>query len=102
MNFRVDGFDLSSQVCLYLAVNIVRLQEDLHAVVLSVNLGMGLGEGISKGVLLAWSISDEEVELREEFSPSGLPGIQLLGGHKVFKGSMVSVDVETLTQLQSF
>jgi hypothetical protein len=58
--------------------------------------------GISKGILLSWSVFDQEVEVGEELSPSGLVGIQLLGHHEVLKGSVISQYLKTFFGLQSF
>ena len=59
-------------------------------------------QGISKGILLSWSISDQEVEAGEELSPSGLAGIQLLGCHEVLKGLVISQHLESFFGLQTF
>ena len=59
-------------------------------------------QGISKGILSSWSVSDQEVEAGEELGPSGLAGIQLLGRHEILKGSVISQHLELFFGLQIF
>lgn len=56
----------------------------LLAVLILLYLSCWLAEGIYKGVFISGSVLNKEIELGEEFSPSGLPCIQLLCHHKVF------------------
>lgn len=51
------------------------------------------------GILLSRLIVNQEKETGKEFSPTGLSCIQLLSGHEVFKGMVVSINVETVSKL---
>lgn len=84
-----------------LFINLFWFDENLHLMisVLIFLFFQWLAQGVGQSILSSRSIFDQKVELGEEFSPSGLSGIQFLGYHEVFKGLVISQYLESFIDL---
>jgi hypothetical protein len=53
------------------------------------------GEGICRGILGSWAEYNNKIIVGQNFCLSNLSGGKLLGGYKIFQGSVVGEDLDT-------